>query len=170
MTRFVVVEASPFLEGLRARVRPCTVTGGSSRRASAVIDEHFVVDVDVCRDGRLLDCADVLQGSRAHSVVDALRRLADLTAAHPACGIAAVPLAGTGGGSGGWAVAGGSDRAVILVPYGPNPEYPKHSRRVKCRPYPAAGQRALLPSYLHAWLAAGRSLREWPHARTAPSG
>lgn len=155
MTRFVVVEAGPLPDGLHARVRLGTETTRDNGRRAPVVDEHFVVDVDVCRDGRLLDCADVLQGSRAHPVADALRRLTDLTSAHPACGIAAVPLAGTGGGSGGWAVAGGSDRAVVLVPYGP---------------YPATGQRSLLPSCLHAWLVAGRSLREWPYARNAPSG
>ncbi|MEK8143965.1 hypothetical protein NKH18_24690 [Streptomyces sp. M10(2022)] len=47
--------------------------------------------MDACRDGSLLDCADVLQGSRAYSAAAALHRLADLTSAHPACGIAAVP-------------------------------------------------------------------------------
>lgn len=162
MTRFVVVEAGPFPDGLHVRV--CLGTGSRDgsrddvRRAPVVVDEHFVVDVDVCRDGRLLDCADVLQGSRSHPVAGALRRLTDLTSAHPACGIAAVPLAGTGGGSGGWAAAGGSDRAVILVPYG------------RYGPYLPTGQRSLLPSCLHAWLVAGRSLREWPYARNAPPG
>ncbi|MFE4610211.1 hypothetical protein ACFRK5_17955 [Streptomyces niveus] len=155
MTRFVVVETGPFPDGPHARVRLGTGTGtGDNVRPASVIDEHFVVDVDVCRDGRLLDCADVLQGSRARSVADALRRLTDLTSAHPACGIAAVPLAGRGGGSDGWAAAGGPDRAVVLVPYGAST---------------AAGQRSLLPSCLHAWLVAGHSLREWPYARDVPS-
>lgn len=169
MKRFVVVEASPFPDVLRAR---CADASFSVRLSPAdrvhspsVIDEHLVVDVDACRDGSLLDCADVLQGSRARSVAGALHRLAQLTSAHPACGIAAVPLTGAGGGgggAGGWALAGGSDRSVILVPYGPY------------RPYQATAEPSLLPSLLpsclHAWLVAGRSLREWPYAHDAPSG
>ncbi|MEV0785091.1 hypothetical protein AB0I52_19375 [Streptomyces sp. NPDC050423] len=165
MKRFVVVEASPFPDVLRARCADASFSVRLSpadrvHRAS-VIDEHLVVDVDACRDGSLLDCADVLQGSRAHSVAGALHRLAELTSAHPACGIAAVPLTGAGagaGGAGGWALAGGSDRSVVLVPHGP------------CRPYQAAADPSLLPSCLHAWLVAGRSLREWPYAHDAPSG
>lgn len=161
--RFVVVEASPFPDvlyarcgdaSLRVRLRPVRRVHGSS-----VIDEHLVVDVDTCRDGSLLDCADVLQGSRAHSSADALRRLADLMTAHPACGIAAVPLAGAGaGGSGGWALADGYDRSVVLVPHGPR------------RPQEGSAEQSLLPSCVHAWLVAGRSLREWPYARQAPAG
>lgn len=160
MKRFVVVEASPFPDVLHAR---CAGASFSVRLSPAdrvhsawVIDEHLVVDVDACRDGSLLDCADVLQARRAHSVAGALHRLAELTSAHPACGIAAVPLAGAGGASG-WAMAGGSARSVVLVPHGP------------CRPYQASAEQSLLPSCLHAWLVAGRSLREWPYAHDAPS-
>ncbi|WP_405792934.1 hypothetical protein [Streptomyces sp. NBC_01506] len=190
MKRFVVVEAGPVPRDLicpaapavlRARCADTSFGVGLGRMGLSlvvgpppraddvhvVIDEHLAVDVDLCRDSRLLDCADVLQGSRAHSAADALRRLRHLTSVHPACGIAAVPLAeagtgtgadadaGAGAGAGGWAVAGGPDRAVVLVPYGP---------------YAAPGERSLLPSCMHAWLVAGCSLREWPHAREAPSG
>lgn len=165
MTRFVVVvDADPVADGLHARVRLGAGTRNNVRRASDVIDEHFVVDVDVCREGRLLDCADVLQSGRPHRVVDAVRRLTDLTSAHPACGIAAVPLAGTGGDPDGWAAVGGSDRAVVLLPH------PPHSAHPPLSPHSADGQWPLLPSCLHAWLVAGRSLREWPYARSAPSG
>ncbi|MEU8696596.1 hypothetical protein AB0C61_02740 [Streptomyces sp. NPDC048680] len=161
MKRFVVVEASPFPDVLHAR---CAGASFSVRLSPAdrvhgasVIDEHLVVDVDACRDGSLLDCADVLQGSRAHPVADALRRLAELSSAHPACGIAAVPLTASGtGGAGGWALAGGSDRSVVLVRYGPD------------QPYQVSSEQSLLPSCLHAWLVAGRSLREWPYAHDAP--
>ncbi|MFJ9027436.1 hypothetical protein ACIRQP_02740 [Streptomyces sp. NPDC102274] len=160
MKRFVVVEASPFPDVLHARCADASfevrLSHADRDHGAAVIDEHLVVDVDACQDGSLLDCADVLQGSRAYSVVDALRRLAELASAHPACGIAAVPLAGAGGASG-WAVAGGSDRSVVLVPYGPH------------RPYQASAEQSLLPSFLHAWLVAGRSLRELPYAHDAPS-
>ncbi|MFD3483003.1 hypothetical protein [Streptomyces sp. NPDC058665] len=165
MKRFVVVEAGPAPAVLNARCADASFgvrlgAGVGFGGAPAVVDEHLVVDLDVCRDSRLLDCADVLQGSRARSVPDALRRLAELISAHPSCGIAALPLAGAGagagvGGAGGWAVAGGSDRAVVLVPYGPH------------LPYHASGYGSLLPSCLHAWLVAGRSLREWPYARGA---
>nr|WP_202540175.1 hypothetical protein [Streptomyces sp. SID4937] len=124
---------------------------------TSLIDEHLVVDVDACWDGSLLDCADVLQGSRSYSAADALHRLADLISAHPACGIAAVPLAGAGGVRG-WALAGGSDRSAVLVPQSP------------CLPYQASAAQSLLPSCVHAWLVAGRSLREWPYARDAASG
>lgn len=160
MKRFVVVEASPFPDVLHARCADASFSVRLSRADRAhsawVIDEHLVVDVDACRDGSLMDCADVLQGSRAHSVGGALHRLAELTSAHPACGIAAVPLAGAGGASG-WALAGGSDRSAVVVPHGPY------------LPYQASAERSLLPSCLHAWLVAGRSLREWPYAHDAPS-
>ncbi|MFF3173937.1 hypothetical protein ACFVQ0_15050 [Streptomyces sp. NPDC057900] len=175
MRHFVVVESGPLPDVLRARCTDASA-GAPPRSADRVptpgpvpsgfgefpsfIDEHLVVDVDACRDGSLLDCADVLQGSRTRSVLDALCRLAELTSAHPACGIAALPLAdarsGVGGASG-WAVAGGSDRSVVLVRCGP------------CPPYRASLEQSLLPSCLHAWLVAGHSLREWPHAYEAPS-
>ncbi|MDV9191673.1 hypothetical protein R6L23_26270 [Streptomyces sp. SR27] len=186
MKRFVVVEASRFPDALHARCAEASFSVWLSPAgrvpSTSVVDEHLVVDVDACQDDSLLDCADVLQGSRTHSAAGALRRLADLTAAHPACGIAAVPLAGgsggwalTGGragagtgagtgsragvrGSGGRAPAGGSDRAVVLVP---------HSLP---RPYRGSADPSLLPSCVHAWLVAGRSLREWPYARDVPSG
>ncbi|MFI6080064.1 hypothetical protein ACIBBB_03565 [Streptomyces sp. NPDC051217] len=161
MRRFVVVEASAVPAVLHARCADASFSvrlgGAADLRCEPVIDEHLVVDADTCRDGSLLDCADVLQGSRAHTVADALRRLTDLTSAHPARGIAAVPLTGVAG-AGGWAVAGGTDRAVILVPYETH------------QAYAVSGERSLLPSCLHTWLVAGRSLREWPQARVAPLG
>lgn len=154
-----MVETTPF-PLLRAR---CANASFSVRLSPAdgvhrasVIDEHLAVDVDACRDGSLLDCADVLHGSRAHSAADAFRRLSDLTSAHPACGIAAVPLTGAGG-VGGWALTSGSDRSVVLVPF------------VAHGPDQGSADQSLLPSCVHAWLVAGRSLREWPYARDAPS-
>ncbi|MGW1813518.1 hypothetical protein ACWCQM_08085 [Streptomyces sp. NPDC002125] len=161
MKRFVVVEASPFPDVLLAR---CDNASFSVRLRSvhrlyraSVIDEHLVVDVDSCRDPSLLDCADVLQGSRAHSVAGALRRLAGLTSAHPSCGIAAVPLSEAGGADG-WILAGGSDRSPFLVPHRPY-------RRCQ-----DSSEQSLLPSCVHAWLVAGRSLREWPYAHEASGG
>ncbi|WP_203183302.1 hypothetical protein [Streptomyces pratensis] len=158
MKRFVVVEASPFPDVLLAR---CGNASFSVRlrqvhrlHSAWVIDEHLVVDVDSCRDRSLLDCADVLQGSRVHSATGALRRLAVLTSAYPSCGIAAVPLSDAGG-VGGWALADGSDRSPVLVLhrlYGPRQD---------------SSEQSLLPSCVHAWMVAGRSLREWPYAHEA---
>lgn len=93
MKRFVVVEASPLLDVLHAR---CSDTSFDVRlsladrvHGTSVIDEHLVVDVDACQNAYLLACADVLQGSQAHSVADALHRLMELVSVHPSCGIAA---------------------------------------------------------------------------------
>ncbi|MGW2281579.1 hypothetical protein [Streptomyces sp. NPDC001770] len=160
MKRFVVVEAPAFRDVLHARCADASLTvrlrPGRRAHNPEVVDEHLVVDVDACRDASLLDCADVLQGSLAYSAPGALRRLAGLASAHPACGIAAVPVAGAGGARG-WALAGGPDRSVVLVPYGPH------------RPYQCSADPSLLPSCVHAWLVEGRPLREWPSARAAPS-
>ncbi|MFF7364850.1 hypothetical protein [Streptomyces sp. NPDC008125] len=162
MKRFVVVEAPAFGDVLHARCANAsfTVRLSPGRRAHSpeVVDEHLVVDVDACRDASLLDCADVLQGSLTHSTPGALRRLAELMSAHPACGIAAVPVSVAGaGGARGWALAAGADRTVVLAPNGPH------------RPYRGSAGQSLLPSCVHAWLVEGRSLREWPSARAAPS-
>lgn len=195
MNRFVRVEARPFPEvlyahcadgslrvrlghGPAASARPASATSlrvrpgsGGRRRPASVIDEHLVVDPDTCRDASLLDCADVLQAGRARSVAGARRRLAELLSAHPACGLAAVPLIRRGGRpeeggdgvdrAGGWALACGAytaDAGLVVV---------------ACRStMPSAGavhaEQSLLPSCLHAWLVAGRALREWPYAREAP--
>ncbi|MYY04755.1 MULTISPECIES: hypothetical protein [unclassified Streptomyces] len=161
MNHFVMVEASLFPEMLRARCAygSCTVRLSAANRVPGVpiVDEHLVVDVDTCGEGTLLDCADVLQGSRAHSPADALRRLAVLTSAHPACTLAAVPLAGATG-AGGWALACGLDRSMAFVPHGPH------------RLYQGSAGQSLLPSCVHAWLVAGRSLRQWPYAHAALPG
>ncbi|WP_405937615.1 hypothetical protein OG338_13790 [Streptomyces sp. NBC_00726] len=159
MKRFVVVEACPFPDVLRARCAQFSysvrLTPVRRPHRTSVIDEHLAVNVDACADASLLECGDVLQGSRAYSVAAALRRVVDLIAAHPACGVAAVPL---GGGLSGWALAGGSDRCAILVP--------SRAGRPGC----ASEEQSLLPSCLHAWLVAGRSLREWPDAHVVPTG
>lgn len=179
MRRFVVVEASSSDAATVLHARCDDTSFGvrlgrtdAGRRPVSGVDEHFAVDVDVCRDGSVLDCADVLRGSRALAVADALRRLADLTSDHPARGLAAVPLSGVGD-TGGWAAAGGTDRAVVLLPtgayrlYGPRGSYESHHAYAS---YAASGERSLLPSCLHAWLVAGRSLREWPYAHVVPTG
>ncbi|WP_188268234.1 MULTISPECIES: hypothetical protein [unclassified Streptomyces] len=166
------VAAGPVVTPLA--VSPSVLVGPS------VVDEHLVVDVDACRSGSLLECADVLQGSRAHPVARALRRLSDLTAAHPTCGLAAVPLAVDGaGGASGWALAHGSDRPVVLIPHWPHQAHGFHQHHGPVRHHwphwssrPQRSRRSLedhtlLPSCVHAWLVAGRSLREWPHATVA---
>lgn len=161
MKRFVVVEAPALRDVLHARCVNASLSvrlsPGHRVRSASVIDEHLVVDADGCRDASLRECADVLQGSRAYSIPGALRRLAEMTSAHPACGIAAVPLSPAGG-IRGWALAGGFDRSVVLVPHGLHP------------PHRGPADPSLLPSCVHAWLVEGRSLREWPSVRIAPSG
>ncbi|MFE7670693.1 hypothetical protein ACFU5N_00580 [Streptomyces albidoflavus] len=156
MKRFVVVEADPLLTALHARCARASLrtrlTRVDSTACTAVLDEHLVVDADVCRDSTLLDCADVLQGSLPLPPAGALRRLAELAAAHPSPGVAAVPLTASKG-VGGWAVTGACDRLPLLVP---------------CRPDGDLGVPLLLPSCLHAWCVAGRSLRDWPGAVEAP--
>ncbi|MFJ6211873.1 hypothetical protein ACIQGZ_00800 [Streptomyces sp. NPDC092296] len=165
MRRFVTVElrrtapptrydADPARPGYAVSARPATADGpaggrllllGADRRGvrwAPVRDEHLAVDLDRCRERRWLDCADVLQGSRPCPAADAACRLAEITAAHPGCGLAAVPLVG-----GGWAAVGGADRRVVTLP---------------CRTPP---QWSLLPSCLHGWLVAGGSLRELVSAR-----
>ncbi|WP_241989716.1 MULTISPECIES: hypothetical protein [unclassified Streptomyces] len=150
--RAPVARATPV--ALTAPVALATPVAWASPLAP-VVDEHLVVDVDACRDASLLGCGDVLQGSRVCSVAGGLRRLARLLAAYPGCGLAAVPLAG---GAGGWALASGFDRSVVLVP-----DDPHHGRAAAGAPQ----EPSLLPSCVHAWLVAGRTLREWPYARAA---
>ncbi|RZE00184.1 hypothetical protein C0Q64_15610 [Streptomyces albidoflavus] len=156
MKRFVVVEADPLLTALYARCARASLSTRPTRLCStaptAVLDEHLVVDADVCRDSALLDCADVLQGSLPFPPAGALRRLAELAGAHPSAGVAAVPLAASSG-LGGWAVTGACDRAPLLVPYRPDGDF---------------GAPSLLPSCLHAWCVAGRLLKDWPGAVEAP--
>ncbi|MFF8960723.1 hypothetical protein [Streptomyces sp. NPDC014894] len=101
------------------------------------VDEHLAVDADRCRDRWTLECADVLHGSRPRPAHEALPLLARILAGHPGCRLAALPLTG-----GGWAAAGGAVPGAFLVP---------------CA---AAPDRSLLPSCLHAWLAAGHGLGE----------
>ncbi|MGW6756552.1 hypothetical protein ACWF8M_02955 [Streptomyces sp. NPDC055008] len=156
MKRFVVVEADPLLMALHARCAGASLstrlTPVCSTGRTAVLDEHLVVDADICRDSSLLDCADVVQGSLPLPPAGALHRLAELAAAHPSPGIAAAPLT-TLNGTRGWAVTGTCDRLPVLVPYRLDGDF---------------GERSLLPSCLHAWLVAGRSLRDWPGAVEAP--
>ncbi|MEK8143966.1 hypothetical protein NKH18_24695 [Streptomyces sp. M10(2022)] len=47
---------------------------------------------------------------------------------------------------------------MVLVPSGPY------------QLYEDSADQSLLPSCLHAWLVAGRSLREWPYALDATAG
>lgn len=156
MKRFVVVEADPLLTALHARCARASLSTRLTRvnptARTVVLDEHLVVYADVCWDSTLLDCADVLQGSLPLPPAEALCRLAELAEAHPSPGVAAVPLT-TSKGVGGWAVTGACDRPPLLVP---------------CRPDGDFGAPSLLPSCLHAWRVAGRSLRDWPGAVEAP--
>lgn len=110
-------------------------TGRADTGRGRVLDEHLTVDADACADARRLDCADVLCGSRPRPAAEAVRWLAEVGCARPACGLAAVPLAG-----GGWMARGGTDPGVVALP---------------CQVPP---QHWLFVSCLHAWLVAGLPL------------
>ncbi|WP_369227151.1 hypothetical protein AB5J52_42235 [Streptomyces sp. R39] len=100
-------------------------------------DEHFAADAGPRLQDRWWACADVLHDRHPRPFADTVRRLNDITAAHPGCRLAAAPLA-----EGGWAVADGTSRTVVPL-----------AHRVP------AGE-PLLASCLHAWLVAGHALRD----------
>ncbi|MEV7979195.1 hypothetical protein [Streptomyces sp. NPDC086519] len=100
-------------------------------------DEHFAADAGPRLQGRWWACADVLHDRHPRPFADTVRRLNDITAAHPGCRLAAAPLA-----EGGWAAADGTSRTVVRL-----------ARRVP------PGE-PLLASCLHAWLVAGHTLRD----------
>ncbi|WNI14732.1 hypothetical protein [Actinacidiphila sp. ITFR-21] len=130
-----------------------TPSGGVLLRATAgaarpggprVLDEHFVVDADVHREQRWLDCADVLCGSRTRGAGDAAGWLRRIAAGRSGCRMAAVPLA-----KGGWAVLDTARQQVTVLPV----DTPR-------------GQ-WLWPSCLLGWLTAGGSLQELASVRPA---
>ncbi|MEV8547184.1 hypothetical protein [Streptomyces sp. NPDC051572] len=118
------------------RVYTFTALAGFVRTAGASdTDEHFAVDADVCRERRLLSCADVLYASRARPSTAAVCWLTGVTAAFPGCRLAAAPLA-----EGGWSVLDSASRRAVFV-----------GLRVP-------GDRPLLASCLHTWLVAGHEV------------
>lgn len=100
-------------------------------------DEHFAVDADMCTEVRWPACADVLHSRHPRPFADATLLLGDITATHPGCRLAAVPLT-----RGGWAVTEGTSRTVVPLAHRVPPE------------------QSLLASCLHAWLVAGHTLRD----------
>ncbi|MER5211701.1 hypothetical protein ABT063_14225 [Streptomyces sp. NPDC002838] len=106
----------------------------------ACTDEHFAVDTDMCTEVRWPACADVLHARHPRRFADATRLLGDITATHPGCRLAAVPLT-----RGGWAVTERTSRTVVPLAHRVPPEQP------------------LLASCLHAWLVAGHTLRNIEH-------
>ncbi|MCD7442612.1 hypothetical protein K4B79_30885 [Streptomyces lincolnensis] len=126
---------------LTARVGPAADLG------APVTDEHVVADADACRERPWLTCSDVLYAGCARSPAAAVSWLEGVTAAHPGCRLAAVPLVG-----GGWAVLDGPGRRALFL-----------GRRV-----PA--DRPLLASCLHAWLVAGREVRDLDDIRVLSAG
>lgn len=103
-------------------------------REGRVLDEHFAVDADVCRERPWLDCADVLYASRPRSAARAERWLTSTVSVHRGCRLAAVPLL-----HGGWAALVSGDRRVAVLSAG------------------VRGEPSLLPSCLHGWLVSGGS-------------
>ncbi|MEO3974736.1 hypothetical protein [Streptomyces sp. CAU 1734] len=143
MKRLVTVAVAPFAGrcALRAEDGP-----GSAPQLlvlpprvwlPALVDEHLAVDADLCRDERVLGCADVLLCGGRLPLGEAWHRLTGLTAARPGCRLAAVPLIG-----GGLLAAEGAERRPVVVPCAPVSGW------------------SLLPSCLHTWLTAGRELAE----------
>ncbi|GGS83332.1 hypothetical protein [Streptomyces cinerochromogenes] len=109
-------------------------------------DEHFAVDADTCAERRRLDWADVLYGRLPRPPAAAARWLAEVTARHPACALAAVPVT-----DGGWmAVAGAAGRGTPTVLAGTVPP-----------------DQPLLASCLHAWLVRGHALADLAYVRPA---
>ncbi|KQX67756.1 MULTISPECIES: hypothetical protein [unclassified Streptomyces] len=110
-------------------------------------DEHVAAEAGPCPGIRWPVCADVLHERFPRPYADAVRRLGDLTAAHPGCLLAAAPLTG-----GGWAVIDGTSRTVLPLAHRVPPDQP------------------LLASCLHAWLVAGRALRDIQDIRVVHGG
>ncbi|MFG3009149.1 hypothetical protein ACGFZB_01555 [Streptomyces cinerochromogenes] len=132
----VVAEAGPVRQGSTAGRYPPDPTA----------DEHFAADAETCAERLRLDCADVLYGRLPRPPAAAARWLAEVTARHPACALAAVPLT-----DGGWmAVAGAAGRGTPTVLGGAVPP----------------GQ-PLLASCLHAWLVRGHALTDLAYVRPA---
>ncbi|KUL55513.1 hypothetical protein ADL22_01110 [Streptomyces sp. NRRL F-4489] len=109
------------------------------------LHDHFAVDIDLCAEERWLACADLLHGSVPRPRDHALRWVADVLAERVGCRLATLPLD-----DGRWAVAerpGGREQVrPCLVPA---PSW--------CGGSPTAADRALLPSCLYGWAAAGHS-------------
>ncbi|WP_050375162.1 hypothetical protein [Streptomyces acidiscabies] len=145
MRSFVTAGLSQDVSGFGLRIRAGGRTYGLMARigtAGPGEDEHFAVDVDRCGESRWRDCADVLYSRHPGSPPAAVRRAAEILAAHPACRVAAAAVRG-----GGWAVTDGT--AALLIRQQP-PHQP------------------LLVSCLHAWLAAGHSLDSVERVFTLP--
>ncbi|MFF5403687.1 hypothetical protein ACFY8K_04580 [Streptomyces misionensis] len=122
-----------------ARVRP------GARPERDEVDEHYAVDAETVAENRRSACADVLYTVRPRPREAAARWLAEVSARHPGCALAAAPVTG-----GGWlAVAGaGRDSGPTPVARAIGPDQP------------------LLASCLHAWLVRGGSLAELAYVRT----
>ncbi|MFI1562774.1 hypothetical protein ACH4ZX_06815 [Streptomyces sp. NPDC020490] len=104
--------------------------------ATGGTDEHVAAEAALRPgSGWPAVCADVLHDRRPRAFADAARRLDDIAAAHPGCGLVAAPLT-----AGGWAVAGGRTRTAVPLAHRVRPDQP------------------LLASCLHAWLATGHTL------------
>ncbi|MFY4720901.1 hypothetical protein [Streptomyces sp. LaBMicrA B280] len=66
-------------------------------------DEHCAVNAEAAPENRRLACADVLYGVRPRPPASAVHWLTGMTARHPSCALAAVPLSG-----GGWLALAGA--------------------------------------------------------------
>ncbi|MET8975573.1 hypothetical protein ABZX85_08120 [Streptomyces sp. NPDC004539] len=144
MRRLVTAGPPDGAPGLGLRIRAGGRTYGvTARPGTGGEDEHFAVDVDRCAESRWRACADVLYTRRPSPPEVAVRRVAEILAAHPSCRVAGAAVRG-----GGWAVTDGTE--VLLI------------RRVPVH-------RPLLVSCLHAWLVAGYALGDIEEVRVIPA-
>ena len=134
---------------------------GTGDGLGACTDQHFAVDAsrpersapDLHADSTVREacwrrrqkCADVLYDSGPRTPAEATQRLAYLMAAHPGCGLVALPLVG-----GGWAAVGSGSQRVVVVALGPQVPHGD----------------PLFASCLHGWLVSGHALDELADART----
>ncbi|MBB5118741.1 hypothetical protein AF335_06305 [Streptomyces eurocidicus] len=127
-------------------------TGRPDRPAG--VDVHWSVDPDARRDGRWAETADVLRcGRPAPGPAAAARRARWLLARHPGCLLASVPDA-----TGCWVIGLRDGRLLTASPRPPVPAG-------------AVGPvGAVLASFLHGWLTAGRALEELGAVRLSGAG
>lgn len=150
------VEVRPAQPPVRARVGRASLwvpaagcqmvayPSGTARGGGLVVDEHFAVDADRCRQDRWLGCADVLYSCRVRSPAEVGAWLAGITAAFGSCRLAATAM-----GSGRWAVQSGAGRPPMCIG--------------------AQSDDAAVVSCLHGWMVAGGSLDQLgPVGRPVP--
>ncbi|MEV0260011.1 hypothetical protein AB0I49_01515 [Streptomyces sp. NPDC050617] len=130
----------------------------------AVLDEHLAVDVDARPARRLLECADVLYGSRPRRAALAAARVRRMLVDSPGCCVAAAPVDGPYRDSS-WAAGDRVGPGSVIAGVG-SALYGHGCRATGVGP----ADTGMFASCLHAWRAAGRPLHELTAARMTPIG